>query len=583
MLCRACHLNTDRQFPYCLHCGTAQRRRGGAGVPPLQLVLESDPSHPVPLVQEWTTLGRDPDTEVPVADAAASRHHARIHRGRLGYTIEDCGSANGTWVNGDRLTGPRLLNDGDTLRIGDTMLRTVQPRTAEVGGRTELQLAGTTRLLGTRVELGGQQQSISTGPLDQRPRRRSGWAIKRTAGGEDEPVHTLSNTRTGQYLRLGERDRFIWERIDGESTVRDLLFAYADEYGVLALARIQELIAQLRAAGLVALPGDRPAEPPRSRLRRGGRRVVQGLMRMEVSVSGIDGLVERIYRNGGWRIFTPAGLLLVAALVVGGIAGFVVTFGRVRLFDVGGIGALGVVVTLGGYMISLSIHELAHALATKSYGRRVSRGGMMIMLGMPFAFVDTSDMWFEGRKGPRIAVSLAGPLATAAMAGGLSIASALLPPGTAPAVCFHVAFGLYVNTLFNFNPLIPLDGYYVLMDVFGRPHLREEAVAFFRRRLWRDLLRGRLPRGGQWALAVYGMFCFVATFAFIGLAVVTWRKRLGPLVAEHVARPWDSVLLVGGFLVILFPIWFVPATKLARALSRRRSRRRETAAVAGTA
>ena len=57
-----------------------------------------------------------------------------------------------------------------------------------------------------------------------------------------------------------------------------------------------------------------------------------------------------------------------------------------------------------GYSLSLTVHEMAHALATKSYGRKVPRGGFMVMMGMPYAFVDTTDMWFEG-SGPRIVVN----------------------------------------------------------------------------------------------------------------------------------------------------------------------------------
>ncbi|MCZ0985896.1 hypothetical protein O1M54_10110 [Streptomyces diastatochromogenes] len=73
------------------------------------------------------------------------------------------------------------------------------------------------------------------------------------------------------------------------------------------------------------------------------------------------------------------------------------------------------------------MHELTHALAVKSYGRKVRRGGFLLMMGMPFAFVDTSDMWF-GSRWSRVVVALSGPLSTAALAGWCATEPPCCPP-----------------------------------------------------------------------------------------------------------------------------------------------------------
>jgi hypothetical protein len=78
---------------------------------------------------------------------------------------------------------------------------------------------------------------------------------------------------------------------------------------------------------------------------------------------------------------------------------------------------------VAGYVVATTAHEAAHAFAVKSYGRRVNRGGFMLMMGMPFAFVDTSDMWF-GSPYSRIVVALSGPLATTGIAGGAALTAA---------------------------------------------------------------------------------------------------------------------------------------------------------------
>jgi pSer/pThr/pTyr-binding forkhead associated (FHA) protein len=67
-------------------------------------------------------IGRSEDSEITLADAQASRHHAAISPDRDGFTIQDLNSSNGTFVNGKRLDEPRLLKDGDRLRVANTVL-----------------------------------------------------------------------------------------------------------------------------------------------------------------------------------------------------------------------------------------------------------------------------------------------------------------------------------------------------------------------------------------------------------------------------------------------------------------------------
>jgi pSer/pThr/pTyr-binding forkhead associated (FHA) protein len=74
-------------------------------------------------VSATTVLGRDGDSDLALADDDfASGRHARIDPRTDGVWVEDLGSTNGTFVNGDRITAERL-NPGDVLRVGQTELR----------------------------------------------------------------------------------------------------------------------------------------------------------------------------------------------------------------------------------------------------------------------------------------------------------------------------------------------------------------------------------------------------------------------------------------------------------------------------
>jgi putative peptide zinc metalloprotease protein len=466
------------------------------------------------------------------------------------------------------------------VQFGDVVFRFEQPRSPAIGSRTEVRGVEHTLLVSAEAEA----PPPNTEPLSVRPRRRSGWAIKQV-GWSGAPAWVLRNTRTGEYLQLDERQFYVWEQLDGENTVRDILFAYAQRFGELGLPVIESTLHTLAAAGLVrGLHGQRDPRR-RSWPRRLGHALLTALMRLEIAIGGIDRLVARLYERIGWRFFTRVGVVLLWVTVIGGLYGFREAQAKRTLFDVGGAGVAGVVAVALAYMLALVVHESAHALAVASYGRQVRRGGFMLMMGMPFAFVDTSDMWL-GTRWSRIVVALSGPLTTAAMAGGAALGAAYLPGDVAPAILYQVSFGLYLNTLYNFNPLVPLDGYYALADALRMPRLREEAGAYFRRGLWSDLRARRRPGLREIGLAVYGLAALVGSFGFLYMGIFAWRARLGGLVRAHVHAPFDTVVVVAGIGLVMFPVWLGFATKLIAAVRRQRERRRralEPAAIGATA
>jgi hypothetical protein len=92
-----------------------------------ELEAEGGAAQHYPLAAGAVQLGRDPGSDIVLADPAASWRHARVVRRGADFIIEDLGSLNGTWLNGRRLGGPEPLRQGDRLRIGMTEFRVVPP------------------------------------------------------------------------------------------------------------------------------------------------------------------------------------------------------------------------------------------------------------------------------------------------------------------------------------------------------------------------------------------------------------------------------------------------------------------------
>jgi pSer/pThr/pTyr-binding forkhead associated (FHA) protein len=93
-----------------------------------RLIVVASPSLDAGLVRVLdsaaVTLGRGGQNDLTLdSDDFASARHARIEPRRDGVWVEDVGSTNGTYVNGARLSKPRVLRDGDVIRVGSTDIR----------------------------------------------------------------------------------------------------------------------------------------------------------------------------------------------------------------------------------------------------------------------------------------------------------------------------------------------------------------------------------------------------------------------------------------------------------------------------
>jgi hypothetical protein len=73
------------------------------------------------LTKEVTLFGRDVTNDIVLGDSEVSRQHARLTHTPGGYVLEDLGSTNGSFVNGERLIAPRTLNPGDLVGFGENV------------------------------------------------------------------------------------------------------------------------------------------------------------------------------------------------------------------------------------------------------------------------------------------------------------------------------------------------------------------------------------------------------------------------------------------------------------------------------
>jgi CRP-like cAMP-binding protein/Zn-dependent protease len=373
-----------------------------------------------------------------------------------------------------------------------------------------------------------------------RPRRAQGvLAFRQTAlGGED--VVILKDPAEGRYFRLSVDGWRLWQAIDGELSVRDLIVRQHAVTGRFEPQRVTDLVERLAAAGFVEtirLPQvELLARPPL------WRRIAARLTRFftwDAVLTGCDGSFSRLYAGGVRTLFTPLGLTLLAAIAMVGFALFVFALfdGRVAIASPDLGGAL-----LGFFYVAIIastlLHEAGHAFVTKHFGGEVDRVGIGWFWFGPVAFVNTSDMWTKNRRA-RVAVDLAGIAVNAICAGLASFAALLIAHGPWSMVLWQFVLASWWTVLANLNPLFEYDGFYALTDLLDRPNLRRQALAVVR-------------RPADWGRRRYELVYALAGLVFIAvtgaLAVGAYRNLLEPGLARLAGERLGDA---GGWLVAL--------------------------------
>jgi putative peptide zinc metalloprotease protein len=508
------------------------------------LVLVLPDGDRVPIDRQLT-IGRADDASVHLDDPTVSRRHARIVPAPEGPVIEDAGSRFGVLVDGETVTEPRPIRLGSEIRLGNAVLHvTSAPRPDEHATMV--------------VPIGGTAAGVRAVPLPadgpMRPRLRSGWALKRVADDGTGARYVLRDLRTNAFTRVDEQDAGLLVLLDGSRTIGELLAEASRLAGANGPARLARLIAECGDRGML----DGIAAAPRTQADPGLLRRV--LEPRERTFESVGDWFQDAYDTWGRLWFSPLAATGLILLSLGGLVTFSYLIGARygTPLVVAHRLVLGGLVFIAGRFVLVMLHEAAHGMGLAHYGRRASRAGFRLVMIFPYAFVDTSEAYFEPRS-RRMVISAAGPLSDFACGAAFSIACALAPRGNVRDVLFQLAFAAYVGAFFNANPFLDRDGYQILSDWLGEPRLRERARAQLSARL-----SGRAFDGeGSPVLGRYGVAGLVWSLVGAGFVLVLSLRYYDRLSA---LAPHDVVVagFIGFFVLLMLPVAVALGAPLVR-------------------
>jgi len=403
---------------------------------------------------------------------------------------------------------------------------------------------------------------------DLRPRLRSAVEVHRQHF-RGQLWHVVRDPVSNDFFRLHPAAYRFVGLLDGRRTVArawELCGAQLGDEGLTQTEAVR-VLGQLYVANLLQadLPPD--AQGLFQRYRRRTAREVRGqlanVLFLRMPLLDPDRLLARLAPLVR-RAFTPVGLALwLAVLAAGGwVAASNATALVAETKALVAAGHLGRNLPLlyAAFILAKVAHEFGHAFACKVFGLRTRTGGevhamgIMFLVFAPIPYVDASSAWALRSKAHRVVVAAAGMMTELAMAAAAAVAWAWTDGAAEPVPAAVHTFALALiliagmaTLVFNANPLLRFDGYYILSDLIEIPNLADRSRRFLyhvvKRSAWgvrNPDGEAHSPREAAW-LAGYGlastafrvlisvkillMLCerfFLVGTALAAVAVLTW-------------------------------------------------------------
>lgn len=377
----------------------------------------------------------------------------------------------------------------------------------------------------------------------------------------DRVVFLLEDPLSGKFFEIGEREHSLISLLDGKRTVSEIVAMSVSGPKACGLSESEatSLIRMLADAKLLETNSEDHARRVRmsSNEKRDGDRAAQkakGLFFLKIPLGNPDRMLTQMNRLlgpvPGW-IFAAIWLAVIAS----GVGTFVEHSGRF-LEEMSGVFKVGNLAVFGGMWLVLKVvHEFCHGIVCKRFGGSVPEAGVSLLLFVtPLAYVDASSSIRFPSRWQRILVAGAGILGEFFVAALALILWASLSPGITGAVLHQVVVISTVTTvLFNANPLMRFDGYYIASDLIGITNLYTKGQQSTRY-LWKRWLLGikgvsfplsGLERYDQTVVILYGIAAAVwRVIVMIGLFVAACILFQGA--GKILAVVVGAAILVGG-------------------------------------
>lgn len=372
-----------------------------------------------------------------------------------------------------------------------------------------------------------------------------------------------------KYYQLREAEHFASRMLDGQNSAVDIRDALEAEFPELNITTqtVHYLVNSLHKNGLLIsdLPGQAaPLKKRRNKeLKQKGMQLFMSLMSLRFPGVDPEGFLNWLYpkvRMLFWRstTFVFVALMISAAiLILSNLSEFyskLPEFGQ--FFNVRNILFMGAIL-----IVTKSIHELGHGLMCKHYGGECHEIGFMLLVMTPAMYCNTSDSWLLPNKWHRIAIGAAGMYVETVIAAAATFIWWYTHPGWLHYLALNTIFLCSVSTIiFNLNPLLRYDGYYMMSDYLEIPNLAQKSKTSMINWLrvgclgMKPVQHRSLPKRRKWAFAMYSVASFFYRW-FVMLAIFWFLIQIfEPYGLNVLAYAMIGMSLIGMIVIPMFKL-----------------------------
>ncbi|MDX1963703.1 MAG: biotin/lipoyl-binding protein [Pirellulales bacterium] len=369
------------------------------------------------------------------------------------------------------------------------------------------------------------------------------------------------------YFRFQEEEFAILNMLDGRTSLDEMKRRFEKQFAPqkITLDELGRLIGMLHRSHLVIadLPGQGPQLLKRHKDRQWRELWGKFANILAIRFKGID--PERILTAllpwFGW-LFTWYGAVIVLGTAISALLLVLVQFDQFQsklptfheFFAARNWFWLGLALA-----VTKIFHEFGHGLSCKKFGGECHEMGAMLLVFTPCLYCNVSDSWMLPSKWQRAMIGAAGMYVELFIAGLATFGWWFSQPGLFNFLCLSTMFVSSVSTvMFNANPLMRYDGYYILSDLAEIPNLRQKATTILGRKLgvWCLGLKEQddpfLPQRNQWFFALYS----VAATVYLWIVSISILFFLYHVFEGNGLRVLGQLLALASFASLLvMPMW----------------------------
>ena len=391
-----------------------------------------------------------------------------------------------------------------------------------------------------------------------------------------------------KYFRFKVEEYFLLQQFDGKNTLQDVKRLFERKYRpqTITVDDLVRFASQLHEAGLIQVDTPDQAKALITRRRKNKWKKVwqffANILFIKIPVIDPERLLTWMYPFFRWiftRTFVVVSMAMMGIALLSVISNWSTFYSRLPNFQ-----SFFNWHTIFYFWISLAvvkiIHEFGHGLTAKHYGGEVHEMGMLLLVLTPALYCDVTDSWLLPNKWKRIWISGAGIFVECFVASLATFVWWNTEQGVLNSLMLATMFICSVNTvLFNANPLLRYDGYYVMADWLEIPNLRVKSTQFFGYLFQEKVLglevpvQSYLPRSRRTLFVTYA----IASYLYRWLVTFSILFFLYQFLKPYKLGSISAIIAVGS----LIPLMFMPlynALKFVRQPGRMRKVKKARAA-----